>query len=229
MTREARVDYPGAIHHVMVRGLERRKIFLNLADKQFLLEKLESYVVENNVRCFAWAFMPNHIHLLLQISFVPMSSFMQKLLTSYGVYFNKKHNRSGYLYQNRYKSIQCSTESYFLELLRYIHLNPVRSGSVESVGMLSSYPWTGHGALLGKVSRDWQETQSALSCFAKAEDTARIKYNNFLLEGLDKNIEEERKKFESVLALNDTEYNVADESNEQEDEAINAKEIFQFM
>jgi len=147
-----------------------------------------------------------HFHLLLQTSFVPLSSLMQRFLTSYGVYFNKKHERTGYLYQNRYKSIQCSTESYFLELLRYIHLNPVRSGIIENVDTLGSYPWTGHGALIGQTDRTWQETKSTLSYFSKSEDTARIKYNNFVLEGLKNNADEERVKFESVLKINDTEH-----------------------
>ena len=98
-------------------------------------------------------------------STAPLSDLMRKLLTGYALYFNKKYKRSGYLYQGRYKSILCQEDSYLLELLRYIHLNPLRAGIVKDIRSLDNYKWSGHGVIIGKNKAQWQTTGEMLELF----------------------------------------------------------------
>ena len=94
-----------------------------------------------------------------------LATFMRRLLTGYAAYFNRKHNRTGHLFQNRYKLIVCEEEPYLLELVRYIHLNPLRAGLVDDLTGLDSYPWGGHSVLMGKRRLDVQEQKEILSRF----------------------------------------------------------------
>jgi REP element-mobilizing transposase RayT len=128
MPRSARLDVPCILQHVIVRGIEKRDIFLDDRDREFFANRLSSLLKETEVRCFAWSILSNHFHLLLMPMRSTLASFMRRLLTGYAVYFNRQHSRSGHLFQNRYKSIVCEEEPYLLELVRYIHLNPLRVG-----------------------------------------------------------------------------------------------------
>jgi len=150
MPRQARLDAPGLLQHVMARGIERRKIFWDDQDRQSFLERLALILDETQTQCYAWALIPNHFHLLLRTSLTPLSKVMRRLMTGYAVTFNKRHKRSGHLFQNRYKSIVCEEDSYLLELIRYIHLNPLRAGLAKDLKELDKYPWTGHSAIMGK-------------------------------------------------------------------------------
>ena len=123
MPRKSRIDAPGALHHVMVRGIDRQKIFKNKDDYSLFMDRLGDLLVETKTSCYAWALIPNHFHLLLRTGNVPISVLMKRLLTGYAINFNRRHNRCGHLFQNRYKSILCQEDSYLLELVRYIHLN----------------------------------------------------------------------------------------------------------
>jgi REP element-mobilizing transposase RayT len=145
MPRKARIDAPGALHHIIVRGIERRKIFLDDSDRDNFVERLGNIVSETKTPCFAWALIPNHFHLLLRTGLTPIATVMQKLLTGYAVGFNLRHRRHGQLFQNRYKSILCQEDAYLLELVRYIHLNPLRAKIVEGMKELDKYPYSGHG------------------------------------------------------------------------------------
>jgi len=108
---------------------------------------------ESKTPCFAWALIPNHAHFLLRTGTVPIATVMRRLLTGYAVSFNRRHRRHGHLFQNRYKSILCEEDPYLLELVRYIHLNPLRAGIVEELKKLEAYPYCGHSVLMGKVAR----------------------------------------------------------------------------
>jgi len=110
---------------------------------------------------------------------------MQRLLTGYAVYFNRRHTRHGQLFQNRYKSIICQEDAYFRELVRYIHLNPIRGGIVEGLNGLNGYPYGGHSALTGHKQRPWQETRYVLSYFGKKLSAARTRYISYVQEALD--------------------------------------------
>ena len=112
MPRKARIDAPGALHHIIVRGIERRKIFKDDADRINLLDQLWKVLSETGTKCFAWALIPNHFHLLLRTGACPLSTVMRRLLTGHAMNFNCRHRRSGQLFQNRYKSIVCQEEVY---------------------------------------------------------------------------------------------------------------------
>jgi len=150
MPRQPRLDAPGLLQHVMARGIERRKLFLDDADRQSFLDRLAIVLEETQTQCYAWALIPNHFHLLLRTGPTPLSKVMRKLMTGYAVTFNKRHKRAGHLFQNRYKSIVCEEDSYLLELIRYIHLNPLRAKLVQDINELDKYPWAGHSAILGQ-------------------------------------------------------------------------------
>jgi REP element-mobilizing transposase RayT len=126
MPRKARIDSPGALHHIIVRGIERRKIFFDDSDRDNFVERLGNLISETGTPCFAWALMPNHAHILLRTGLTSVATVMQRLLTGYAVSFNLRHRRHGQLFQNRYKSILCQEDSYLLELVRYIHFHPVK-------------------------------------------------------------------------------------------------------
>jgi len=160
MPRGPRIDFPGAVQHVYARGIEKRNIFLDDSDRIFFLEKIGANLSRWGIRCYAWALMSNHFHLLLRSTEGLLPSFMRCLLTVYSKYFNKKHNRVGHFFQNRYKSPIVGKTPYFREVVRYIHLNPLRSGIVRSVGELEDYLWTGHRKIVTGGYPGWQETDS---------------------------------------------------------------------
>ena len=115
MPRSARIDLPGLLQHVIVRGVAREVIFRDEEDRERFCARLSSLLVDTGTECLAWALLSNHVHLLLRRWDVPLSTFMRRLLTGYAVTFNKRHGRSGHLFQNRYKSIVCEEEPYLLE------------------------------------------------------------------------------------------------------------------
>jgi hypothetical protein len=127
--------------------------------------------------------MDNHVHILLFSGHQGIPIFMRSLLTGYAIWYNRRYRRSGHLFQNRYKSILCDEDAYLLELIRYIHLNPYRAKMVQSLEALDRYPWSGHGVLVGKVKRPWQETGYVLSQFSEDRKRAVRAYRSFVQEG----------------------------------------------
>lgn len=184
MPRKARIDATGALHHIIIRGIEGRKIFRDDDDRENFLDRLANLLVKTKTRCFAWALLPNHAHLLLQTGLMPIASLMRRLLTGYAVSFNLKYRRHGHLFQNRYKSILCQEDAYLTELIRYIHLNPLRAGLVMDMKILDRYPWAGHSALLGKIKQDWQDTEYVLAYFGDTRSKARAVYRSFVEKGI---------------------------------------------
>jgi len=183
MPRQARLDAPGVLHHVIFRGIERREIFKDNDDRNNLLERLEILLPETRISCYAWALLPNHAHFLLRTGDVPLSTLMRRLLTGYVVSFNKKYTRNGPLFQNRYKSIICQEDVYFKELVRYIHLNPFRVQIVSSLSELNNYEYSGHSTLMGKKKRIWQNTNYVLSGFGRSKKAARQAYLSYIERG----------------------------------------------
>ena len=183
MPRLARLDAPGVLHHIIIRGIERRMIFKDDQDRENFLERLGKLLPETETICYAWALIPNHAHFLLRSGPGGISYLMQRLLTGYAVYFNRRHRRHGPLFQNRYKSIICQEDLYFKELVRYIHLNPVRAKIVSNIDSLSKYAFCGHSILVGKYKSDWQEVSYVLSHFGKTPNVARKKYATYVKEG----------------------------------------------
>jgi len=184
MPRQARLDIPGALHHIMVRGINRSPIFLDDQDKQRFLDRLGSEVSEGKCSVFAWVLMENHAHILFKSGQRGISTVMRRLLTWYAQYFNRRHRRTGHLFENRYKSILCEEETYLLALVRYIHLNPVRAMVVSTLEELNRYPWSGHCAIIGKKKYPWMNADYVLARFGKRVGAARRVYLRFIEEGM---------------------------------------------
>jgi len=184
MPRKARIDAPGALHHVIVRGIERGKIFRSDYDRKNFLNRLGKLIPETQTDCFAWALIPNHVHLLLRTGLVPISVLMRRLLTGYAVWFNKKYRRHGQLFQNRYKSILCQEDPYLKELVRYIHLNPLRAGLVEDMKKLDKHPWCGHSVLMNKTKQAWQNVDYVYGLFSEEKRMAQTRYRVYVEKGI---------------------------------------------
>lgn len=161
MPRGPRLDAPGCLHHVIARGIARRVLVADDGDRERFSGRLARLARNAATAVLAWALRPNHYHLLLRTTAMPLSELMRRLNTGYAVGFNRRHQRSGYLFQNRFKSILIEEAPYRLELVRYIHLTPIRAGIVASVEQLDGYPWTGHGALVGRIPRPAQGAEIA--------------------------------------------------------------------
>jgi len=184
MPRQARLDVPGALHHIMVRGIDKTDIFRDDEDKARFLERLGQNVEEGKCSVYAWVLMSNHVHILFQSGKDGISTTMRKLLTWYAQYFNRKHRRTGHLFENRYKSILCDQDNYLIALIRYIHLNPVRANIVTTLDELDRYPWSGHRTLIGKAKHTWMDVAHVLSTFGSTRRKAMNEYRRFMQEGL---------------------------------------------
>ncbi len=184
MPRQPRLDAPGTLHHVMGRGLERRVIFRDDPDRADFVDRLAQLAEQGALTVYAWALLPNHAHLLLRSGQAGLPRFMRRLLTGYAVTFNRRHKRVGHLFQNRYKSIVCEEDNYFTELVRYIHLNPLRAKLVQNLGALDRYPWCGHAILLGRISHPWQDRRGVLAWFGRSERKGARAYREFVREGI---------------------------------------------
>lgn len=184
MPRKARIDAPGALHHIICRGIERGKIFLDDTDRNEFVRRLTAVIKGTQTFCYAWALIPNHFHLLLRTGATPITTVMQRLLSGYAGTFNRRHRRIGQLFHNRYKSILCQADAYLLELTRYIHLNPLRAKLVKTLEALDDYPYSGHSALMGKHPNDWQETEKVLTLFGARASSARKGYRSFVQTGI---------------------------------------------
>jgi REP element-mobilizing transposase RayT len=180
MPRGARLDAPGTLHHVMVRGTEGMAIVQDDEDRKGFVDRLGMVAAATGTSMYAWALMSNHAHMLLRSGASGLSTFMRKFLTGYASFYNRRHKRHGHLFQNRYKSIVCEEEPYFLRLVSYIHLNPLRVGLVRSMEELDGYRWSGHAVVLNRIRHDWQNREAVLGYFGKRESSARQAYREFV-------------------------------------------------
>jgi REP element-mobilizing transposase RayT len=174
MARGARLDAPGVAHHVMVRGIERRRIFQNDEDRSDFLARLDRLLPEEEWGCFGWTLMPNHVHLVLQSVQGGLSRLMARLNTGYARGFNLRHDRSGYLFQNRFQSRIVCDDADLMSLVVYVYRNPLKACLVRSPDELETYPWCGLGALLGRrPARAFESTRACLSMFGADREAAR--------------------------------------------------------
>ena len=176
MPRHPRTHAPGLLYHLIARGNNGQGVFLRQGDYESFLNSLQR--VRERYPCYLYAYvlMPNHFHLLLEVREVPTGRLMQSLLTAYVGRFNRRHRRRGHLFQGRYKAIVCDRESYLLELVRYIHLNPVRAGLVKRPG---EWKWSGHGEYLGREKRGLIDAGPVVDQFRTAAS-----YEAFVREGM---------------------------------------------
>jgi len=186
MPRKARITITGAIHHIMSRGIEGKPIFLDDEGRRIFLDTLQSLLEKTGYLLYAWCLMENHYHLLIRVNEYPLGSFMRVLNGRYAQYFRKKSGTRGYLFQDRYKSIVTQDQNYIEEMVRYIHLNPVRAGICATIKQLDTYPWTGHSVIVGLQSWRIQNTMDVLKRFDRKKAVAIEKYRKYLKSGLNK-------------------------------------------
>lgn len=171
------------MNHIIIRGIDRRNIFEDDHDRDDLISRLSIILPETGTICYAWALMSNHVHLLLETGGETISTVMRRLLTGYAIRFNRRHKRSGHLFQNRYKSILCQKDTYLLELVRYIHLNPLRAGIVKDIDELDRYKYSGHTVIMNTGVSDWQDTGFVLAPFSGRIKRALRLYHDFVKQG----------------------------------------------
>ena len=181
MPRQLRIQYEGAFYHITSRGVERRKIFIEDQDYEKFYSYLEKTAEIYHLIIHAFCLMPNHYHIECETPRANLSEAMQWLNTSYTVYFNRRHKRSGHLFQGRYKALLVEKESYLSELNRYIHLNPLRAKLVKKI---EDYRWSSYLVYLGKNKKvQWVETEDTLKHFGNTERRSRRNYQKFIEEG----------------------------------------------
>lgn len=178
MARRRRYNIPGAFYHVMMRGNNKQKIFFNDIDRCRMCFLIQQGVEKYGHRIHAFCFMANHIHLLVQVSHISISKIVHNLAFRYCHEINKRYGKIGHLFQGRFKSILIDESDYFLKLLRYIHMNPVRAKLVNEP---EEYFWSGHRAYLGKDFITWLTKDNALSKFDSYLDRAQKHYEEYSL------------------------------------------------
>jgi len=188
MARKPRIHVPGGVYHVILRGNGGQDIFLTDEDRYHLYLLLQEGTERFEYRVHGFCLMSNHLHLAAQVADVPLARGMQNLAFRYTRWVNRREKRIGHLFQGRYKAILVDRDSYLLELVRYIHLNPVRAGLAQDPG---DYPWSGHRAYLGQETLPWLTTEWVLGQFARRPDAARRRYEAFVLEGRKQGYQEE--------------------------------------
>jgi len=182
MPRQARIDVPGQVYHVMSRGIERGSIFLGEEDYLDFHERIGVWLNKSGAKCLAWSLMPNHFHFLVLRGERPLSELMHHAMTGYAINFNLRHSRAGHLFQNRYKAIICDLEEYFMEVVPYIHLNPLRARLVNDLDGLAAYKWCGHCAAVSGGKDGLLDRDTLLMHFGGSEGEAIAKYRQVMRE-----------------------------------------------
>jgi REP element-mobilizing transposase RayT len=163
-----------------VRGIERRRIFRSDQDRRWCLDRFGELIIKSGAGLYAWCLMPNHVHALLRTGNLPLGNLMRRWVGPYASHFNRRYARAGHLFQNRFKSILVEEERYLLELVRYIHLNPVRARLGVSIDDLDVYRWTGHAVLLGQRAFPAHDADFVLAHFGDTVGAARQAYREFV-------------------------------------------------
>ncbi len=186
MPRPPRLHVPGACYHVILRGNHQEALFGSATDRYVLNDIVADVITRFDCRIHAFCWMTNHLHGLVQIAERPLGTIMQRIAARYSRYRHKVLNTSGRLFEQRHKARLVEVDAYFLTLLRYIHLNPVKAKIVNDP---SDYPWSSHRAFLGVESISWLTTDFGLSLFCGDLVQARIAYKRFIVEARDEDSE----------------------------------------
>jgi putative transposase len=201
MARRPRIHFIGAVYHVMLRGNGGQSIFFDPKDYAYFEQLIVEGIARYNYRIHGYCWMPNHVHMVVEVADITLSKIIQNISFRYTRRINKKKQRTGHLFQGRYKAILLDAENYLLELIRYIHLNPVRANLAQSP---DDYPWSGHKCYLGQEKNQWLSTDWMLQRFSGRKREARKAYQRFVSKGLG---EKHRKEFHtgntSGVALGD--------------------------
>lgn len=181
MARKPRIEYEGALYHVITRGNQKQKIFKDSLDYRKFLDILTSYKQRYHFILYAYMLMSNHVHLLIETQDVPLSKILQGLNQSYTMYYNRRYKTVGHLFQGRYKAICCDRDRYLLSLLKYIHHNPVRARIVKNLGQ---YPWSSYRAYVTTENASGLiNVDQVLRMFSEHKGRARKHYEAFMNDG----------------------------------------------
>lgn len=181
MPRTARLAFENAFYHVYNRGANKQAIFFDERDYQHFLTKLQALKTEKHFdhELYAYVLLPNHFHLLIQTKKVPIAQIMRSLTTSYSVHVNRKYERTGPVFENRFKSKLCDRDVYFLGVSRYVFLNPVVAGLAKKP---EDYPWSGYLEAIGKTAHFLLTPD--VQRLVGASDKERAAYMRFVRDGL---------------------------------------------
>jgi len=180
MPRPSRIEFEGALYHVITRGNNRQLIFKDGDDNRKFLRLLEREKQKHPFYLYAYVLMPNHVHLLLERQAEPLGRIMQRILTGYAQYWNRRYRKVGHLFQGRYKAMLCQKDAYLGELVRYIHLNPVRAKMVRRA---EDYVWSSHRTYLGLERCGWVDSEVVLKYFGATKKRAVAVYRAFVRAG----------------------------------------------
>jgi REP element-mobilizing transposase RayT len=189
MSRKPRIHFPGAVYHVILRGNGGQDIFFSKKDRSKFYLLLQEGIEKFGHRILAFCLMSNPVHLVIQVGEKPLSRIMQNISFRYTRFINARKKRIGHLFQGRYKAVLVDADNHLLELVRYIHNNPVRAKIIETI---DQYTWSSHRAYLGLDTVPWLSVEPVLLQFSKHEKTARKLYHEFVLRGA---AEEHRAEF----------------------------------
>jgi REP element-mobilizing transposase RayT len=182
MSRPLRIEFPGAIYHITSRGDRRENIFLSDDDRKLFLEVYSRTAERFGWICYAYCLMSNHYHLVMETPLPNLSSGMAYLNGTYTQKFNRKNKKVGHVFQGRYKAVLVERNTYLLELLRYVVLNPVRAKMVTDPG---DWLWSSYNATVGTVEKpEWLNTEWILNCFSENPEQARNEYRSFVSQGM---------------------------------------------
>lgn len=197
MARPVRVEYAGALYHVMNRGNRRERVFRTAADHRLFLDRLAVFAGQFRVDVLCYCIMPNHFHLFIRTAEPNLSRFMQSLLTSFTVIMNRRQHTSGHVFQGRFKAQVVQAEGYFDVLSRYIHLNPVRGKQVgalpveEKLKRLHDFPWSSYRAMIGlDPVPEWLRAGEVPQGFGDKPRLQMKEYRLYVEEGLLKGVDD---------------------------------------
>ncbi len=176
MARPLRIEVPGALYHVIVRGNERKAVFRDDSDREDYLRRLAHYREKFGFRLLEYCLMSNHVHLAIERGRDPLSRIMAGLQSSYTQYFNRRYDRSGHLFQGRYKAFLVEKDRYALALLRYIHENPVKARLVEKA---EDFGWSSDRAYRRGRGPEWLDADRLLSMLGRGRSAAIREYRLF--------------------------------------------------
>ena len=204
MARPLRLEYADAVHHVMSRGIAGRRICADDADRDLWVDILGRAAGRFGWRVFAFSLLDNHFHLFLRTPQAGLSPGMRQLNGDYAGYFNRRHGRLGPLMQGRYKSVLVEGAGHWLELSRYVHLNPVRAGLCKRP---EDWNWSSYRAYHRPALRpDWLDCRTVLSEFGKDESRARRAYREYMAEGLGRKLDNPVSRAAHGLVLGSDEF-----------------------
>ena len=183
MSRMPRIEFPGAFFHVLARGNNKQDIFRNKQDYRVYIDRLNKYHKRYKFILYAYVLMANHVHLLVETDMIPLSKIMQGIQQSYTAYFHKKYDSMGHVFQGRYKAILCQRDNYLLELVRYIHLNPVRVGLVDTP---EDFSWSSHQVYIGRLHQPFVKRDLILKMLSEDELSEERVYSQFIRDGIRK-------------------------------------------